>query len=527
MKGIFEFVSVKSIQAKISLLLLGLTTLIIICFAMVNYFSTKAEMQDELNLLAKNTAIQLSKSLATPLYDLNEAYIREALEFQLMEKRIFGIIVRDADQKTIFAGVQRDNEGKPQTKKEEISGNYLVHFEKVEKEDQVIGKIEVYITDMYIRRELNRLIIGIVGAGLLIDIVLYVAILLSVHAIVIVPIRKVIAGLEDIAEGEGDLTLRLDDQRHDEIGKLSGGFNRFIEKLSAMIQNISSNASSLNTSSSDLSNIAKLMAESAGGMSGKANSVSSAAEEMSANMSTVAAASEQAATNVHMVATATEEMTNTVNEIAHNSEKARNTTDEAVTQARVVSEKVDNLGIAAREISKVTEVITEISEQTNLLALNATIEAARAGEAGKGFAVVANEIKELAKQTAGATQDIKAKIDGIQSSTSETVSEIERITSVINGVNEIVSTIATAIEEQSVTNQEIATNISQASVGIQEVNENVAQSTSVSTHIAKDISEVNQSAGEMSDGSSQVNLKAEELSQLAEKLSALVNRFKL
>ena len=527
MAGISQYFSVKSIQAKMALLLLGLTTLIIGCFALIVFFSTKADLQSDLDLVAANTATQLSKSLATPLYDMNDTYIGESLQFQLMEKKIFGIIVRDADQKTIFSGTHRNEKWEPEPSKAEIRGSYVVHDKKIEKEGQTIGKVEVYVTDKFMHRELNRMLFSIVGAAILIDAVLFVAILLSVRGIVIVPIRKVTSGMDDLAEGEGDLTLRLDDRRHDEIGQLAGSFNRFLAKLANMIKDITANATTLNTSSSELSSIAELMAQSATGMSGKANTVASSAEEMSANMATVAAASEQAATNVNMVASATEEMTATVNEIAHSSENARSTTDEAVTQAQVVSEKVDNLGKAAIEISKVTEVITEISEQTNLLALNATIEAARAGEAGKGFAVVANEIKELAKQTAGATQDIKAKIEGIQNSTSDTVKEIERITSVIGGVNEIVSAIATAIEEQSVTNQEIAANISQAAIGIHEVNQNVAQSTTVSSQIADDISDVNQSAGEISNGSSQVNIKAEELSQLAGKLSDLVNRFKI
>ena len=138
-----------------------------------------------------------------------------------------------------------------------------------------------------------------------------------------------------------------------------------------------------------------------------------------------------------------------------------------------------------------TETITEISEQTNLLALNATIEAARAGEAGKGFAVVANEIKELARQTAAATVNIKDRINEIQSTTSTTVVDIEKISKVIIEINNVISGIATAVEEQSVASNEIAGNISQASQGLVEVNENVAQSTTVVADITREIAEIN------------------------------------
>jgi methyl-accepting chemotaxis protein len=164
---------------------------------------------------------------------------------------------------------------------------------------------------------------------------------------------------------------------------------------------------------------------------------------------------------------------------------------------------MDQLGAAANSIGKVIETITDISEQVNLLALNATIEAARAGEAGKGFAVVANEIKELAKQTAAATQDIKEKIEGIQGTTSMTVGQITEITQVINDVNDVVGNIATAVEQQSAATKEIATNVAQASQGIQEVNENVNQSSSVSGEISRDIAGVSVSMNEMSTSSSQ------------------------
>lgn len=341
------------------------------------------------------------------------------------------------------------------------------------------------------------------------------------------PISKVADGLRDVAEGEGDLTARLDVKSKDEVGELAQWFNIFMEKLQGMIKNIAGNAETLNRSSSELSGLSEQMSDGADQMSARASTVASSGEEMSSNMNSVAAAMEEATTNVSMVATSAEEITATINEIARNSENARTITGEAVSRAEGASVKVNELGKAALEIGKVTEAITEISEQTNLLALNATIEAARAGEAGKGFAVVANEIKELARQTAEATQEIKERIDGIQNSTSGTVSEIGQILKVINDVNEIVSTIATAVEEQSVTTKEIASNVAQASRGIQEVNENVSQSSAVSTEIAKDITDVNQATGEMSNSSSQMNLNSKELSKLAGELKNLVTRFKV
>jgi methyl-accepting chemotaxis protein len=344
---------------------------------------------------------------------------------------------------------------------------------------------------------------------------------------VTVPVNRTVAMLKDIAEGEGDLTKRLQVIKKDEIGELAGWFNTFLEKLQVMIRKIAANSDTLGRSSAEFSQIAAQLSQGAGDTSSRADSVASAAEEMSANLNGVAAAMEQSSTNASMVAAAAEEMTATIHEIAQNAEKARSISDEAVQKAGEASGQMDQLGQAAQGIGKVVETITEISEQVNLLALNATIEAARAGDAGKGFAVVANEIKELAKQTSAATLEIKAKIDNIQSSTDGTVKGIDQICGVINSVNEIVGTIATAVEEQSTVTKEIAENVNQASRGIQEVNENVNQSSTVATEITRDIAVVNQSSSEIANGSDQVRVSAEELQRMAAELGTIVGSFKV
>lgn len=369
----------------------------------------------------------------------------------------------------------------------------------------------------------------IVMLGIMIGVVA-LAVLVSLfmsQRFMVKPIRQSVDMLKDIAEGEGDLTNRLQTDSRDEIGEMARWFNTFIEKIQGVVREIVSKAETLNASSTNLTSVSEHLSSSAEQMSAKSDTVAAAAEEMNANMTSVAAAMEESSTNVTIVATSAEEMTSTINEIAQSSERARGITSNAVAQAERATAGMEALGKAAQEIDKVTETITEISEQTNLLALNATIEAARAGESGKGFAVVANEIKELARQTADATDEIREKIDGIQSSTQATVDEIRQISTVIADIDQIVATIATAVEEQSATTREIAQNVGQASKVIGEVSENVVQSSRVSGEITQDIADLNQASTEISNSGAVLSSSAEELSALAQELRDLVVRFKV
>jgi methyl-accepting chemotaxis protein len=343
---------------------------------------------------------------------------------------------------------------------------------------------------------------------------------------IIRPINRTVASLKDIAEGDGDLTLRLDVKNRDEVGELAKWFNSFVEKLQGIVKQIANGVETLSASSSELSIIARQMSEGTRTTSDKSKAVASASEALSANMHSVSAAMEQSSSNANMVASAAEQMSSTIGKIARNADEARNVSDQAVAKVHESTAKMDGLGKSAGAIGKVVETITEISEQVNLLALNATIEAARAGDAGKGFAVVANEIKELARQTSEAATDIKGKIADIQDNAAGSLSVINEISQVITDVNDIISTIASAVEEQSTATGEIAANIAQASTGIQEVNGNVTQSSAVAADITHAITDVNASAGEMAGISEQVNVNATELSALADRLNEMVNRFK-
>lgn len=364
------------------------------------------------------------------------------------------------------------------------------------------------------------IIAGIIFAGI-------ITLCLAIVFGLVSALKMMIANFRDIAEGEGDLTKRIEIKSNDEIAELAKWFNTFIDKLQGIIGSIAQNTIALGSEATNLSSIASSLAGNAQDTSDRSDNVATAAEEMSSNLNNVAAAMEESTTNTSMVASAAEEMTATINEIAQNSGHANDISGKAVAQALATSEQMSRLGASADAISKVTETITEISEQTNLLALNATIEAARAGEAGKGFAVVANEIKELAKQTAEATLDIKTKIDDVQQTTTSTISDIEEISTVINSVNEIVATITTAVGEQSKATEEIALNINQAAEGLGEVNENVSQISVVAAQITEEIALVNSASGEVSASSAQVDTSSGDLQGLAGELQKAVGSFKI
>jgi methyl-accepting chemotaxis protein len=340
-------------------------------------------------------------------------------------------------------------------------------------------------------------------------------------------VRKPVAKIQAVltAVGNGDLRQQCNLTSNDEIGEISKVTDATIGSLKAMVGRITSTMSNLTDASAGLATVAKETNASVADMSSRTNTVTAAAEESSSNTVSVASSMEKASAGLGSVASATEEMSATVGEIAANSEKARAISSSAQSQAQNINDMMKQLGTAAKEIGKVTETITDISSQTNLLALNATIEAARAGAAGKGFAVVANEIKELARQTATATEDIKSKIAGIQNSTGSAISDIEKITDVIKEVGNIVASIAAAIEEQATVTKDVAANIGQAAAGVNDANERVLQTATVSKNIAHDIASVNASVEEISQGGQQVQQSASELSKLAEELKAVVRQF--
>jgi methyl-accepting chemotaxis protein len=282
----------------------------------------------------------------------------------------------------------------------------------------------------------------------------------------------------------GDLCGReLTSNSSDEIGDLTLAMNVMQSKLREMIVEVAQTSARVANASE--------------GLGALSHQMSANAEDTATHSNVVSAAAEQVTKNLQTVATATEEMSASIKEIAKNANEAARVTTSAVRTAETTNATVAKLGESSAEIGQVIKVITSIAQQTNLLALNATIEAARAGEAGKGFAVVANEVKELAKETAKATEDISRKIEAIQGDTKGAVEAIGQITTIINQLNDISNSIASAVEEQTATTNEMARNVQEGAKGGSLVAENIVAVAQVAKSTAQGANDTQTASGEL------------------------------
>jgi methyl-accepting chemotaxis protein len=276
---------------------------------------------------------------------------------------------------------------------------------------------------------------------------------------IVSPLQETVDVLDAVATG--DLTRELAVAGRDEVAQMGTALNTTTARMREAMAAIAGSAASLSAQSEDLTSVSETLSASAGATAAQADAVSAAADHVSTNVASVSAGAEQMGASIH--------------EIARSAHDAADVAARAVTAAQSTNATVGRLGESSAEISEVVKVINSIAEQTNLLALNATIEAARAGEAGKGFAVVANEVKELAKQTAEATEDVTRKIEAIQDDTSSAVTAIGEITEIIAQISDIQTTIASAVEEQTATTAEMTRSVVDAATGSGEIAHNVTR----------------------------------------------------
>ncbi|WP_346623011.1 methyl-accepting chemotaxis protein [Blastococcus montanus] len=303
--------------------------------------------------------------------------------------------------------------------------------------------------------------------------------------------------MAEIADGEGDLTQRMDDSRGDEVGQLSGAFNRFVDKVACTVRDIHRCAQEVAASAAGVSTVADGLATRASRSRSQAQGAHGVAAEISGSVSSAAAGAE--------------EMGASITEIARSAAEAADVGRQAAALAEETESTIAALGASSAEIGDVVKVISGVAEQTNLLALNATIEAARAGDAGKGFAVVANEVKELAQEAAKASEEIGQRVQGIQTETTAAVRSIARIAEVVRSINDHQTTIASAVEEQTATTRELTRSVAAAADGAGTV-------TTTLTTVSRD-------ADDSADDVERARSAAQELDGLSRELNRLLAVF--
>ncbi|MEU8238125.1 methyl-accepting chemotaxis protein [Actinoplanes missouriensis] len=338
----------------------------------------------------------------------------------------------------------------------------------------------------------RRLSIVLLAVGLVFALALGAA----VAAAIVRSLSRVRAVCEALAAG--DLTRTSGLSSADEPGQMGRALDAAMVRLRGTVATIDGSATSLAAASDEMTNVSAQIAASAERTAGVAQHVSDAAEEVSRSVSTVSAGGD--------------EMSTSIREISQNATEAAQVAGEAVQLASTTSRTMGKLGDSSAEIGNVIKVITAIAEQTNLLALNATIEAARAGELGKGFAVVASEVKDLAQETARATEDISRRVETIQADTSGAITAIEEISRVIARISDFQTTIASAVEEQTATTAEM--------------NRSVAEAAAGTSSIAQTIGGVADAARDTSEGAGRSQQTTGELARLSTELSGLVSAFR-
>lgn len=475
--------------------------------------------------------------MAKDLYSLT-VYANEALrDSSVMEIEILDM----TGQRLLFLESElfKDKQVVPDSLRKEFKQAIVTDKQRLGVEQQV-GEVKIVTSylKLDLRRQkstadlhakMNQVNIILLSFTVLLCVVLSVMIWYTLRRLLFRPLKKVTQRLRDIAEGEGDLTERLQVDKRDEVGDLAFYFNELMSKLQNFVRHMGGQTETVAATSRNLESTARVMigesrtmvdlsrtssqqtekatknveqvAESVEQVSARSNTVAvateavtmnlntvaAAVEEMSANMNAVASSGEHMTLGMNTVAAAIEEMGASLAEVANSSTQASRVANQAQEKAQFTSTTIDSLGASAKEIGKVVEMIAGIASQTNLLALNATIEAASAGEAGKGFAVVANEVKELAKQTAVATEDIRNQVKSIQDNTQHSIKAIQAIVSVIQDVNTLNASIAAAVEEQTATTNEISRNVVGVANSVQEVSRNVQESALGANEISRNV----------------------------------------
>lgn len=525
-----------SIKFRLLILAVGVSTILLVLLGVIIPRQTTRLSADIMKENAMFIANLLSENLAlgmqTLVLDDGESVKKtiELLKTGDKESLISDIAVFDIDSKFIqgMTAQARNitckniNKLSVDDQKETI----LAYIPMYDQNENGLGYLTIVFSKKSFLKKISNFtvslwIINAIILGITIFAILFIA------SSIVNSLKKTTLILQDIASGEGDLTKRITILSKDEIGVLSKWFNIFADKLQNMIRDVKENTLTINNILSELPQVVTESSNSAGMLRESAQNARISIDKMNVSLESMDSSTKDMSNSVKNVATAIEQLNASINEVAKNCHKEYNISEDANKQSKNALEIIDSLGIAAKDINRITIVIEAIAGQIDLLALNATIEAARAGDAGKGFSVVASEIKELARQTAIAAKEIKNKISAMQNSTDTSISAIRSIAKVIDEVSCISKTIVSSVEEQSFTTKEIAIQISNTKDSAASIAKGISSSANEISVVASNMRHVDEVANKNEESVTKSKSVVTQLSTLSVKLQGIVDQFKI
>ncbi|SHK36593.1 HAMP domain-containing protein [Desulfatibacillum alkenivorans DSM 16219] len=508
-----------TIRAKISLVFLIVITVVMLLYARVTYIFVDSQVRSYLTELGESTKLRLAESLSTAAATKNKALVLEITGAETVDKRIHAVVVelgeKDGKFRTLYTGVRTLGNGEY----EEISSIDVITQEcyereaEIKKDGKVVGRVRAYITQEYIKGRVRSTMAGMIGMLLGLALTFFVALNFSIGRVVGKPLRKVASVLKNIAEGEGDLTARLEVKGQDEIAQLAASYNVFVEKIQFLVSKIKENADILATSTSQIS--------------ATASELSASATENSSTMSQVSTTAEEVKQTSMLAHEKAELVARQAEDSAQISEEGEEATREAVEgmqrikdEMEYIAESIVKLSEHSQNIGEIIEAVNEIANESNLLSVNASIEASKAGEYGKGFGVVAQEVKSLSDQSRQATSQVKAILNDIQTSTSAAVMAMERGSKAVEtGVKlasrsgEAISVLAQSVENSAKSAAQIAASNQQQIVGFDQLTQAME-----SIRIASE---------QNTEGAVQLESATAQLQSLGQSLKDLAGRFKV
>ena len=521
--------SMSAIQRKFSLVIIVLTAAILLVNGVFTYLSRKGQDEAELQKYAELCSQRLAQNLTLPLYNMDNSLTESVLMAEMAEPRVVALMVWDTTGTVLQLSKVRNAQGAIEDSKEAKPVGMLVSVARpILKDQSKLGRIEVRLTDQYMRKALYSLLLNNLLTALVLFIALFVTIFIATQAIIVSPLKRVIVGLSDISSGHGDLTKRLEiTDRKDEITEVSILVNRFIETIHTLVVQVKANAQNTSAISTALDGESHQIHAASTSMQSSSQSAARSVGDIRSSVDGVSRGTDNMSKSVDSVAAAIEEMNASLTEVALNCKEEAHAAELADAKGKAAQDLMRSLEQSTSEIIKIISLIDKIAKQTNLLALNATIEAASAGEAGKGFAVVAHEVKELASQTAQATKDIEAKIHVVRDASGNTVKAINEIARMIESVNDISKSVVGAVEQQSITMQEIARNVAVASVAAKESAGSVQLIASGVTGVSTNVNDVKSGSERTYAGIGNIEAHIGKLNVSVAELNLVVNKFQV